>query len=81
MMNGSDRKFDSLKKSIAEAKAKKSAKSKGDPMPSGERRKSNPFVDVDDAMSNVQKYGRKFKGPKGSTGTSYTIPSKKKGKK
>ena len=77
-MEKSDVKRAALKKVLAAKK--KSAKSKGDPMPSGERRKSNPFVDVDDAMSNVQKYGRKFKGPKGSTGTSYTIPSKKKGK-
>ena len=81
-MNGSDKKFDSLKRAIAEAKAKKKNKtSTGDPIPSGPRIKSNPFVSLDDRKGNVARYGREFTAPKGSTGTSYTIPSKKKGKK
>jgi hypothetical protein len=54
---------------------------KGDSIPTGARRKSNSFVDIDDMLGNVQKYGRKFTGPKGSTGTSYTLPRKPKGKK
>jgi len=80
-MDGSDKKLDNLKKKIAEAKARKAAMPKGDAMPSGERRKPNPFVDIDDILGNVQKYGRKFTAPKGKTGTSYTLPRKPKGKK
>jgi hypothetical protein len=80
MMDGSDKKYDALKKVLVAKKAAKDKK-KGDPMPTGERRKSNSFVDVNDPKGNVAKYGRKFTGPKGSTGTSYTIPSKKKGMK
>jgi hypothetical protein len=74
-------KLERLKKSIAASKAKKSSMTKGDSIPTGARRKSNSFVDIDDMLGNVQKYGRKFTGPKGSTGTSYTLPRKPKGKK
>lgn len=80
-MDGSDKKLDNLKKMIAAAKAKKAAKPKGDDIPSGPRRKPNPFVDIDDPAANVAKYGRKFTAPKGKTGTSYTLPRKPKGKK
>lgn len=80
-MDGSDKKLDNLKKKIAAAKAKKAAMPKGDSIPTGERRKPNPFVDIDDILGNVQKYGRKFTAPKGKTGTSYTLPRKPKGKK
>ena len=80
-MDGSDKKLQNLKKSIAAAKAKKAAMPKGDSIPTGPRNKPNSFVDIDDILGNVQKYGRKFTGPKGSTGTSYTLPRKPKGKK
>lgn len=78
--SGESARFEEMLKKIAAMKAKKKAAS-GDPMPSGDRNKSNPFVDVDDPKGNVARYGRKFTAPKGNTGTSYTIPSKKKGKK
>jgi len=80
-MDGSDKKLDNLKKMIAAAKAKKAAMPKGDKIPDGERRKSNPFVDITDPAANVARYGRKFTGPKGRTGTSFVLPRKPKGKK
>jgi hypothetical protein len=80
MMDGSDKKYDALKKVLVAKKAAKD-KNKGDVIPQGPRSKSNPFVDVNDPKGNVAKYGRKFTAPKGKTGTSYTIPSKKKGMK
>jgi hypothetical protein len=80
MMDGSDKKYDALKKVLVAKKAAKD-KNRGDVIPQGERRKSNSFVDVNDPKGNVARYGRKFTAPKGKTGTSYTIPSKKKGMK
>ena len=80
MMDGSDKKFEALKKMLVAKKSSKKKDSKGDVIPQGPRSKSNSFVDVNDPKGNVAKYGRKFTAPKGKTGTSYTIPSKKKGK-
>ena len=80
--SGESARFEEMLKKIAAMKAKKKNKtSTGDPIPSGPRNKSNPFVSLDDPKGNVARYGRKFTAPKGNTGTSYTIPSKKKGKK
>jgi hypothetical protein len=79
-MEKSDAKRAALKKVLVAKKAAKD-KNKGDVIPQGPRSKSNPFVDVNDPKGNVARYGRKFTAPKGKTGTSYTIPSKKKGMK
>ena len=90
MMDGSDKKYDALKKVLVAKKSSqplgrawplaKKKDSKDDVISQGPRSKSNPFVDVNDPKGNVARYGRKFTAPKGKTGTSYTIPSKKKGK-
>jgi hypothetical protein len=80
-MDGSDKKLENLKRSIASKKAKQKNVPSADSstIKPGERRKPNPFVDINDPEANVKKYGRQFTAPKGRKGTSYSM-GRKRGK-